>query len=197
VVLAGGALVLALMTIRGRGRTLDDRLFGWANSRFEHPYLDAFFRSITELGSLYAAAAAGGAIALSGRRREATDAVGAAVAVWGVGQGLKRLFQRIRPYDAELPRPIRLLIGRPQGASWPSVHPATFLAFSTVAARNLDVAHPFRWALLGVAGVVAASRVYLGVHYPADVVGGLLVGRASADVWSRAVSPAVVGEAAA
>jgi membrane-associated phospholipid phosphatase len=194
--MASVALVLAVLTIRGRGRTLDDRLFGWANSRFEHPYLDQFFRSITELGSLYAAGAAGAAMALSGRRREAADAVGAAVAMWGVGQGLKRLFQRVRPYDAQLPRPIRLLIGRPQGTSWPSVHPATFLAFATVAGRDLEVAHAFRWALLGVAGAVAASRVYLGVHYPADVVGGLLMGRATADVWSRALSPKVVRETA-
>jgi membrane-associated phospholipid phosphatase len=191
--LAGGALALALLTIRGRGRALDDDLFGWANSRFEHPRLDAFFRMVTELGSLWASAAAGAAIAASGRRREAVDAVGAASAMWAIGQGLKRLFRRVRPYEARLPRPIRLLIGKPVGASWPSAHPATFLAFATVAGRNLELSHPARRALTGVAGLVAASRVYTGVHYPADVVGGLLLGRATADVWSRTVSPRVLG----
>ncbi|MGH2677955.1 MAG: hypothetical protein ACRDHB_06300, partial [Actinomycetota bacterium] len=30
--MAGGAVALALLTIRGRGRSVDDRLFGWANS---------------------------------------------------------------------------------------------------------------------------------------------------------------------
>jgi membrane-associated phospholipid phosphatase len=191
--LAGGALALALLTIRGRGRALDDDLFGWANSRFEHPRLDAFFRTVTELGSLWASAAAGAAIAASGRRREAVDAVGAATAMWAIGQGLKRLFRRVRPYEARLPRPIRLLIGKPVGASWPSAHPATFLAFATVAGRNLELSHPARRTLTGVAGLVAASRVYTGVHYPADVVGGLLLGRATADVWSRTVSPRVLG----
>jgi membrane-associated phospholipid phosphatase len=62
-----------------------------------------------------------------------------------------------------------------------------------VAGRDLDLPHGVRRALVGVAGAVAASRVYLGVHYPADVVGGLLLGRATADVWSRTVSPRVVG----
>jgi hypothetical protein len=31
------------------------------------------------------------------------------------------------------------------------------------------------------------------VHYPADVVGGLLLGRAVADTWTRFVSPRIVG----
>jgi membrane-associated phospholipid phosphatase len=103
------------------------------------------------------------------------------------------VFRRLRPYEAQLPTPLRLLIGKPRGASWPSAHPATFLTFATVAGRNLDLPHPGRRALVGLAGVVAASRVYLGVHYPADVIGGLLLGRAAADVWSRTVTPKIVG----
>lgn len=193
VLLAGGALLLALATIRGRGRTLDDRVFGWANSRFEHPRLDRFFRVATELGALYASIAAGAAIAAHGRRREAVDAVGAATVMWATGNGMKRLFRRLRPYEAELPQPLRLLIGKPRGASWPSVHPATLLTFVTVAGRNLEVSRPGRRVLAGLAGVVACSRVYLGVHYPADVVGGMLLGRALADVWTRTVTPKVLG----
>ena len=38
--------------------------------------------------------------------------------MWLVGQGLKRLYLRVRPYDA-LPDAVRLLIGRPSGTSWP------------------------------------------------------------------------------
>jgi membrane-associated phospholipid phosphatase len=191
--MAGGAVALALLTIRGRGRTLDDNLFGWANSRFEHPWLDAFFRTVTELGAYYASITAGTVIAAGGRRREALDAVAAAGAMWAAGNALKQVFRRLRPYEAQLPTPLRLLIGKPRGASWPSVHPATFLAFATVAGRNLELPHAGRRALVALAGLVAASRVYLGVHYPADVIGGLLLGRATADVWSRTVSPKVLG----
>ncbi|HEX2031814.1 MAG TPA: phosphatase PAP2 family protein [Actinomycetota bacterium] len=191
--LVGGALTLAVATTRGRGRALDDRLFHWANSRFEHPNLDRFFWTITELGSLWASLSAGAAIALAGRRREAADAAGAAVTMWIVGQGLKEVFARVRPYEANLPRPIRLLIGRPKGASWPSSHPAVLLVFVTVASRDLELRRPVRRGLAGLAGLVGASRVYLGVHYPADVAGGLLLARGLADTWSRAVSPSVTG----
>jgi membrane-associated phospholipid phosphatase len=79
------------------------------------------------------------------------------------------------------------------GTSWPSAHPATLLAFVTVAARDLELSRGTRRGLAGLAGVVASSRVYLGVHYPADVVGGLLLGRAVADTWSRLVSPRMLG----
>ena len=190
--LGAGALLVAAATARGSARRLDDRLFGLANGRLHHPLLDAAFGAVTELGSLWAAAAAAGAMAAGGRRREAADALGAASAMWLLGQGLKRTFRRLRPYEADLPGPRRLLIGKPHGASWPSSHPATLLAFVTVAGRDLGLGSRTRAALGALAGAVGASRVALGVHYPADVLGGLLLGRAVADGWSAAVSPRVL-----
>ena len=185
------ALGLAFVTIRGRGRRADDRLFARLNSGVQTPALDRLFRGVTELGSLWASIAAAAAIAASGRRREATDALGAAVATWLAGQGLKRVFNRLRPYEVE-GHEHRLLIARPSGASWPSSHPAVLLSFVTVAGRDLGLAPAARVGLTCLAAAVGVSRVYLGVHYPADVAGGLLLGRAVADTWSGSVSPRVV-----
>jgi membrane-associated phospholipid phosphatase len=190
-VLVGAALGLAAATIRGRGRSLDDRVFAWANSEVQNPALDRFFRAITELGSLYASGAAAAALVVRGRRREGLDALGAALTMWTLGNWLKEVFRRARPYETD--NPFRLMIGKPRGASWPSSHPAVLLAFVTVAGRNLELPLGERRALTGIAGLVAASRVYLGVHYPADVVGGLLLGRAVADLWSAGVSPRTTG----
>lgn len=189
--LVGAALGLAAATIRGRGRSVDDRLFAWANSEVHHPSLDRFFRAVTEFGSLYASGAAATTLVFRGRRREGLDAMGAAVAMWSLGQMLKEAFRRARPYETG--NPLRLLIGKPRGASWPSSHPAVLLAFVTVAGRDLGLSPGQRRALTGLAGLVAASRVYLGVHYPADVIGGLLLGRAVADLWSAGISPRTTG----
>lgn len=186
-VLASVALGLAAATARGPGRTLDERLFKWANARLARPALDRLFRTVTELGSLWASLGAGAVLAAGGRRREARGAVAAASVTWGLGQALKRVFGRARPYDA--PGGSRLLIGRPRGTSWPSSHPAVLLTFVTVAARDLDLPPSVRGGLAGLAAVVGASRVYLGVHYPSDVAAGLLLGRAVADLWSPVPSP--------
>ena len=186
------AVVVGAATAVGRGRRWDDRLYRALN-RDGGPVVDAFFKGLTELGSIWASGGAAIALALRGRRREALDAFGAASAMWLVGQGAKRVFGRPRPYEAG--GDMRLLIARPRGSSWPSSHPAVLLAFVTVAVRDLDARPGTRAAVVSLAGVVGLSRVYLGVHYPADVVGGLLLGRGVADLWSGTLSAGILGRA--
>jgi membrane-associated phospholipid phosphatase len=188
--LVGAAFGLAAATVRGRWRVLDDRLFKWFNSSARRPGLDHFFKGITELGSMWASIGAAAAINLRGRRREAADALSAAATAWVLGQVLKRVWRRVRPYEAG--GPFRLLILKPSGASWPSSHPMVLSAFVTVVGRNLELTRAARLGLGAVAGLVAGSRVYLGVHYPADVAGGLLLGRAVGVGWSRTISPRFV-----
>jgi undecaprenyl-diphosphatase len=189
-VAGAAALAVGVATARGRGRDLDDRLYRTLN-RERGPAVDRFFRVITELGSIWASAGAAAALAATGRRREGLDAFGAAGAMWLVGQGAKKLFGRPRPYEAI--DDLRLLIDRPRASSWPSSHPAVLLAFVSVAARDLNAAPAARTVLAGLAGVIGLSRVYLGVHYPADVLGGLLLGRGVADLWSSVASPVAIG----
>ena len=83
------------------------------------------------------------------------------------------------------------MIGRPSGTSWPSSHPAVLLAFLTVAGPELGLTSAQRRALVGLCCLVGLSRVYLGVHYPSDVVAGLLLGRAAGLAWLAATGPAV------
>ena len=180
---AAGAAVghAALRTDPGRG--LDEHLFKAVNAGHGNE-ADRFFFSVTELGSLYAAGAAAGALALCGRPRAAARALSAAGATWLLGQGIKKGVDRPRPFQADQDG-TRRMIAEPHGTSWPSSHPAVLTTFTRVAARELGVGSVGSAALTALDGAVATSRVYLGVHYPSDVVSGLLFGRAVARVWPR------------
>jgi undecaprenyl-diphosphatase len=155
------------------------------------PGVHACFRAITEFGSIWASIGAGSVLAASGWRREAADAAGAAVAMWAAGQMAKRMVDRPRPYHAM--DDVALLIDPPRATSWPSSHPGVLLAFLTVAGRDLGLPGPARAAAGALACAVGASRVHLGVHYPSDVAGGLLLGLAVADVWSTLLSSRLLG----
>jgi membrane-associated phospholipid phosphatase len=181
--LAGAALASGLLASSELGERVDLGLFRAVN-RGRGPGADLFFRGITELGSIWASIGAAGVLAAAGRRRAATRGLAAASAAWLAGQGLKRLFDRPRPYVAD-PDGVRLLAQPPRATSWPSSHPAVLLAFVTVAGRDLELSRAARTALRGLAAAVGISRTYVGVHYPADVVGGLLLGQAVADTVSQ------------
>jgi undecaprenyl-diphosphatase len=84
---------------------------------------------------------------------------------------LKPLVGRHRPY-VDHPDVV-LLAGRPSDASFPSSHAANSFAGAYVLSR---VFPEFRAAFWTLAVVVAVSRVYVGVHYPLDVVVGAVLG---------------------
>jgi undecaprenyl-diphosphatase len=181
--LLGGALAVGALSAAGRGRELDEEAFRAAN-RERGPATDRLLVGVTELGSIWAPLGAAAVIAAAGRRRAAVRGLAAASLAWLAGQGLKRVFDRPRPSDVN-PEGTNRRIRRPNGSSWPSSHPAVLLAFSTVAADELDAKPSARLVLDALAGTVGASRLYLGVHYPADVVGGLLLGRAVASLFDE------------
>ena len=176
-----GAIGIGLVSSGGAGRRFDASLFRQLN-RARGSFADRFFGGITELGSIFGSAGAAAALSLAGCRRAAARGLAAAGTTWVIGQVLKKAVLRARPYD-EAPGATRLLIGRPRGTSWPSSHPAVLLSFVTVIERDLRLVPPVRKALAAIVGAVGVSRVYLGVHYPSDVVGGLLVGRAVGLAW--------------
>lgn len=176
--LGGAALAVGAMTASGPGRELDLWAFRSGN-RERGPGLTRVFAGVTELGSIWASVGAAGVLAAAGRRRAAARGLAAASATWLAGQALKRLSARPRPYDAGL-RAIDLRIARPSGTSWPSSHPAVLSSFLAVASNELALS-PLAGATLGaLAAAVGASRVHLGVHFPSDVVSGLLLGNSVA-----------------
>ena len=116
---AAAAAVGYVALATDEGRAADADLFATVN-RARGPGVDRLFAGVTELGSLYAVGAATGALAGLGRPRLATRAFAAAGATWLLGQGVKKLVDRPRPYDADARVARR---GRPSPASAPVAAP--------------------------------------------------------------------------
>ncbi len=176
--LGGAMLAVGVAVSGGRARHADEEAFRTLNSVADRR-ADRVASGITELGSIWASVGAAAVLATAGRRRAAAKGLAAAGIAWLAGQGLKKLFERPRPYEVDA-EGTRLLVGPPRASSWPSSHPAVLLAFVETVGREAGVHGAVRGALTGLAGAVGLSRVVVGVHYPADVAGGLLLGRAVA-----------------
>lgn len=163
--------------INGVHGTTWDVLMRWTSRATDHRQFVAYLAAVCLLASIAVA-------------RGLVDGRGEAVAfrwfsvVWVLTLGyvldqavvtvLKEWFSLPRP-DAILPAGDRILIGRPRfNGSFPSGH----VIFATLLATSLWplASTAVRWLLaLGVVAV-CVSRISLGMHFPADVVGAVLVG---------------------
>jgi undecaprenyl-diphosphatase len=113
------------------------------------------------------------------------------VAAGATAAGLAWVLAHVAKAIADRPRPYEVMAGavlRQQpahGTSFPSSHTAVTAAVMIALVPFL--ARPLAAAGIGYAVLVGWSRVYLGVHYPLDVLGGAGIGLAAGGVISLAL----------
>ena len=91
---------------------------------------------------------------------------------WAVSEyAMKPAFDRARPFETDAS--IVVIDARPQTESFPSGHAAMAFAYALAGSRMIP---GVAWVCWPLATVIAVSRVYLGVHWPSDVLGGALLG---------------------
>jgi undecaprenyl-diphosphatase len=158
----------------------DTTLFLFINATLVHPLLDPIFVAITN-GRFWIAPGialvallfwkmdkkrAGLLVLLSVITVAITDPLGAQI--------LKPFFHRLRPCNPEaLIEGGRFLLGFKSSLSFPSIHAQNMFA----QAMLFSLLYPrlAAWLFL-FAGLIGYSRIYVGVHYPLDVVGGAVIG---------------------
>jgi membrane-associated phospholipid phosphatase len=98
----------------------------------------------------------------------------------GVAFGIKQIFKRERPF-VTLDKVYYNKYNSPTDRySFPSGHTATAFSIAT----SLTLRYPGKPAVIAVsylyAAIVGYGRMYLGVHYPSDILGGMIIGSGSA-----------------
>ncbi len=160
---------------------MDERLLVLARTRLHTPASEravARFSRIGEHAAVWLAIGAAAAALDGGRRGEWRRATGTVLAAYTLNTVLKLAVRRRRPQLAGLPP----LTGTPTALSFPSAHAATSFAGASAYARAGLPAAP----LYTLALALAASRLYLGVHHPSDVLAGASLGLAVSALASGA-----------
>lgn len=94
-------------------------------------------------------------------------------------EAFKEVFQRYRPcYNADIKAIIHLVKDSCGGQyGFVSSHAANFAGLGMLFTRLLKFEYKnIGWVLAVWVGIIGYSRIYIGVHYPADVIGGIILG---------------------
>ncbi|MDJ1422801.1 MAG: phosphatase PAP2 family protein [Candidatus Methanoperedens sp.] len=150
--------------------SIDKSVFLNINQNIINPFFDIFFPSLRELTYVFWILL----IIYFFIRKERKLAL---LMVIGISAGaafiypVKYFIDRARPYDQI--ESTRLLTSPESDPSFPSGHAELSFLTSTVVSKF----HPeYSKYLYTFSSLIALSRVYVGVHFPMDIVGGVIIG---------------------
>jgi membrane-associated phospholipid phosphatase len=167
--------ILASVLAPSPWQSLDVKLLRAARTCGHDPRAEravARFSRLGEHGGVWLGIGAAGWVFDSPRRRRWRRATGTVAGVYALNAAIKLLVRRRRPELPGLPA----LTDTPTRLSFPSAHASTSFAGALCYSR-LGLPAPPLYAL---AASLSLSRLYLGVHYPSDVLAGALLGTAAA-----------------
>ncbi len=166
--------------------SIDLSIFYFFNNTLSTGALDKFFSLITNVNNWYIAyilllfisyfkGGRRGKIAVAGVILLIifSDQIGAKL--------LKEYFQRIRPCNAL--DFVKTPLGCTGSYSFPSNHALNNFAAAVFYYRLFP---NLKWVLFVVASLISISRIYLGLHYPSDILGGAILGAAFGYLFSAA-----------
>lgn len=162
---------------------LDANILLFIQDNIRNPVLTAIMRPITHLGDkgIFWIILTLILLAFRKTRKAGICSMFALLFMVVLNNGIiKHLVDRIRPY--EVIESLKILVAKPDDASFPSGHTASSFASCTALLLSLPMVTDRRRARICtvaayiLAVLIAFSRLYVGVHYPTDVLGGIVIG---------------------
>ena len=155
---------------------VDEKLLVWIGAHLRVRWLDPMLTAYTKLGNgglIFIALAVLMLLFYRTRRAGASAGVGLAAGAVVTNLLVKPLVSRPRPWVV-MPEWQPLLLSS-DAHSFPSGHTTAAFAFAVALCVNI----PHKWAkaaALAAAALMGFSRLYVGVHFPTDVLAGAVVG---------------------
>lgn len=153
---------------------LDGNVLLWIQRRARYHGWNFFWIAVTSLGNAGAVwLLLSGALLLQRKTRQAGQAALLSMGICFLlcNLILKNLVARTRPYEV-IPE-LTTLIPHPTDYSFPSGHTSASFACALVLYGMLPKKYGVPILILAV--LIGLSRMYVGVHYPSDVLGGMLI----------------------
>ncbi len=166
---------VALSLVWTVGQRFDVWLFRVLNlNQFHGIWVDRGMWVATQLGSGRFAALLAGIAYVLGAPHYAIDLVFGSLTLWLLVTILKALTDRARPFN--LLRDTRVIGIHEPGLSFPSGHTAQTFFTATLTINHFQLPLVIAVGLIGIGVMVGFTRVYLGAHYPRDVIAGATLG---------------------
>ncbi len=174
-------LTFSLLTVSllwSAGQRLDAWVFLRFNLHGYHPlWLDRIMWAATQVGNGAAGILLSAFLYFISQRRLAIELLLGILTLWLCVELIKVLVERTRPFLVLTGT--RVIGWRERGKSFPSGHTSQAFFMATLLAQHFQVGALLGGILYGIAITVAVTRIYVGAHYPRDVIAGAVLG----SVW--------------
>lgn len=166
--------LLTLSLIWSAGQRLDMSIFKLLNMQSYPAWLDRYMWWITQLGNMLTALIAALIFFLLDYRLLAVEIVIGTLTLWLFVETIKALADRDRPFLTF--EQTRIIGWRERGDSFPSGHTTQIFFLMTLFIQHFHPHISGAAALYVVAALVGFTRIYVGAHYPRDVIAGIVLG---------------------
>ncbi|EKD87807.1 MAG: phosphoesterase PA-phosphatase releated protein [uncultured bacterium] len=177
-----GFSVLAISLILSAGQRLDSWFFLLLNIRGRRPlWLDKLMVGFTQLGNALATLGFALFLLFIGKQIFSYKLILGSIILWLIVELLKLIIYRSRPF-VRLTQ-TRIVGGKAIGRSFPSGHTSQVFFTAVIFIQGFHLPLIAALGMYALAFLVGITRIYVGAHYPRDIMAGAILGSAWGIFW--------------